>query len=139
MEAGWDTDGETIRWRKDLTGLEEMEEVAANDRRYPRHHRPSLLSRADSSPAICLAIENIDHTRTKVKGPHTNGICERFHKTVLEEFYRMAASAVYGFAFLLPEVSDAAVREGKHLGVRRQLAPLTLGPGAPKLEVDQCE
>ena len=51
----------------------------------------------------------------------------------------MAASAVYGFAFLLLEVSDAAVREGKPLGVRRQLAPLTLGPGAPKLEVDQCE
>jgi transposase InsO family protein len=88
---------------------------------------------------LYLAIENIDHTRTKVKGPHTNGICERFHKTVLEEFYRMAASAVYGFAFLLLEVSDAAVREGKHLGVRRQLAPLTLGRGPPKLEVDQCE
>ena len=29
MEAGWDTDGETIRWRKDLTGLEDIEEVAA--------------------------------------------------------------------------------------------------------------
>jgi len=57
-----------------------------------------------------------------VKSPQTNGICERFHKTVLEEFYRMAASALYGFAFLLLEVSDAAVREGKHLGVTRRLA-----------------
>jgi transposase InsO family protein len=37
-----------------------------------------------------LAIENIDHTRTKVKSPQTNGICERFHKTVLNEFYRVA-------------------------------------------------
>lgn len=37
-----------------------------------------------------LAVEDIDHTRTKVKSPQTNGICERFHKTVLDEFYRVA-------------------------------------------------
>ncbi len=30
---------------------------------------------------LYLAIENIDHTRTKVKSPPTNGICERFHQT----------------------------------------------------------
>jgi transposase InsO family protein len=39
---------------------------------------------------LYLAIENIDHTRTKVKSPQTNGICERFHKTMLNEFYRIA-------------------------------------------------
>jgi transposase InsO family protein len=39
---------------------------------------------------LYLAIENIDHTRTKVKSPQTNGICERFHKTMLDEFYRVA-------------------------------------------------
>jgi len=39
---------------------------------------------------LYLAIANIDHTRTKVKSPHTNGICERFHKTLLDEFYRVA-------------------------------------------------
>jgi transposase InsO family protein len=38
---------------------------------------------------LYLAIENIDHTRTKVKSPQTNGICERFHKTMLEEFYKV--------------------------------------------------
>jgi hypothetical protein len=26
----------------------------------------------------------------KTKSPQTNGICERFHKTVLNEFYRVA-------------------------------------------------
>ena len=31
----------------------------------------------------------IDHTKTKVKSPQTNGICERFHKTVLQEFYQV--------------------------------------------------
>lgn len=36
-----------------------------------------------------LAVENIDHTRTKTKRPQTNGICERFHKTLLNEFYRV--------------------------------------------------
>src|SRR5512132_2888406 len=39
---------------------------------------------------LYLAIENIDHSRTKTKSPQTNGICERFHKTVLDEFYRVA-------------------------------------------------
>jgi transposase InsO family protein len=34
-------------------------------------------------------VENIDHTRTKGKSPQTNGIYERFHKTVLNEFYRI--------------------------------------------------
>jgi transposase InsO family protein len=39
---------------------------------------------------LYLAVENIDHTRTKTKSPQTNGICERFHKTLLDEFYRVA-------------------------------------------------
>ncbi len=39
---------------------------------------------------LYLALEDIDHTRTKVKSPQTNGICERFHKTLLDEFYRVA-------------------------------------------------
>jgi transposase InsO family protein len=39
---------------------------------------------------LYLAIEDIDHSRTKTKSPQTNGICERFHKTALNEFYRVA-------------------------------------------------
>jgi len=38
---------------------------------------------------LYLAIEDIDHTRTKARSPQTNGICERFHKTILDEFYRV--------------------------------------------------
>ena len=37
-----------------------------------------------------LALENIDHTRTKTKSPQTNGICERFNKTILQEFHQVA-------------------------------------------------
>lgn len=36
---------------------------------------------------LYLAIENIDHSKTKVRHPQTNGICERFHRTIKEEFY----------------------------------------------------
>ena len=36
-----------------------------------------------------LAVEHIDHTRTKTRHPQTNGICERFHKTLLNEFCRV--------------------------------------------------
>jgi transposase InsO family protein len=39
---------------------------------------------------LYLAVEHIDHTRTKTKSPQTNGICERFHEPVLNEFYRVA-------------------------------------------------
>jgi transposase InsO family protein len=39
---------------------------------------------------LYLAVEDIDHTRTKTRSPQTNGICERFHKTLLDEFYRVA-------------------------------------------------
>jgi transposase InsO family protein len=38
---------------------------------------------------LYLAVENIDHSRTKAKSPQTNGIVERFHKTMLDEFYRV--------------------------------------------------
>ncbi len=46
----------------------------------PEHHPYELY----------LAVENVDHTRTKAKSPQTNGIVERFHKTILNEFYRTA-------------------------------------------------
>jgi transposase InsO family protein len=46
----------------------------------PEHHDYQLY----------LVLEDIDHTRTKAKSPQTNGICERFQKTVLDEFYRVA-------------------------------------------------
>jgi transposase InsO family protein len=39
---------------------------------------------------LYLAVENIDHTRTKARSPQTNGICERFNKTILQEFYQVA-------------------------------------------------
>lgn len=39
---------------------------------------------------LYLAVENIDHTKTKARSPQTNGICERFHKTIQNEFYAVA-------------------------------------------------
>jgi len=38
---------------------------------------------------LYLQLNDIDHSKTKVKSPQTNGICERFHQTVLNEFYRV--------------------------------------------------
>ena len=35
---------------------------------------------------LYLAMNDIAHTRTKAASPRTNGICERFHKTILQEF-----------------------------------------------------
>jgi transposase InsO family protein len=38
---------------------------------------------------LYMAVNDIDHTRTKAQSPQTNGICERFHKTILNEFYQI--------------------------------------------------
>lgn len=75
-----------------------------NDRVLPlfeEHELPLLRILTDRGTLYCgmakshdyqlyLAINDIDHSKTKAKSPQTNGICERFHKTVLQEFYQVA-------------------------------------------------
>jgi transposase InsO family protein len=61
---------------------------------------------------LYLAFEDIDRSRTKTKSPQTNGICERFHKTVLNEFYRVAyRKKVYRSIDELQADLDVWVRE----------------------------
>lgn len=38
---------------------------------------------------LYLGVENIDHSRTKAYSPQTNGICERFHRTMQDECYNI--------------------------------------------------
>jgi transposase InsO family protein len=61
---------------------------------------------------LYLAVEDIDHSRTKTKSPQTNGICERFHKTALNEFYRVAfRKKVYRSIDELQADLDAWIKE----------------------------
>lgn len=74
-----------------------------NDRVLPffeQHELPMLRILTDRGTEYCgkadrhdyqlyLALNDIDHTKTRVKSPQTNGICERFHKTILQEFYQV--------------------------------------------------
>jgi transposase InsO family protein len=72
----------------------------------PEHHEYELY----------LAVEDIDHTRTRTKSPQTNGICERFHKTMLDEFYRVAfRKKIYGTVAELQTDLDAWVSEYNHV------------------------
>jgi transposase InsO family protein len=68
---------------------------------YQEHQVPLLRILTDRGTEYCgkieqhdyqlyLAVNDIDHTRTKAQSPQTNGICERFHKTILNEFYQVA-------------------------------------------------
>ncbi|MEM6901461.1 MAG: IS481 family transposase [Pseudomonadota bacterium] len=68
---------------------------------YDEHELPVLRILTDRGTEYCgkaeshdyqlfLALGEIEHTRTKARHPQTNGICERFHKTVLQEFYQVA-------------------------------------------------
>ena len=67
---------------------------------YDEHQLPLLRILTDRGTEYCgkaethdyqlyLAINDIDHTKTKARSPQTNGICERFHKTILQEFYQV--------------------------------------------------
>ena len=47
-------------------------------------------SREHHEYQLYLAVEDIDHSKTKARHPQSNGICERFHKTLLQEFYQVA-------------------------------------------------
>jgi len=74
-----------------------------NDRVLPffeQHDLPMLRILTDRGTEYCgkaeqhdyqlyMALNDIEHTKTKVKSPQTNGICERFHKTILQEFYQI--------------------------------------------------
>ncbi|MGE0973188.1 helix-turn-helix domain-containing protein (plasmid) [Klebsiella sp. WOUb02] len=74
-----------------------------NDRVLPFYESqglPTLRIQTDRGTEYCgkveqhdyqlyLAINDIDHTKTKAMSPQTNGICERFHKTILQEFYQV--------------------------------------------------
>lgn len=68
---------------------------------FEQHEVPLLRILTDRGTEYCgrqeeheyqlyLSLEDIDHTRTRAKRPQTNGICERFHKTVKDEFYQIA-------------------------------------------------
>jgi transposase InsO family protein len=68
---------------------------------YEKHELPMLRILTDRGTEYCgradqhdyqlyIALNDIEHTKTKVKSPQTNGICERFHKTILNEFYQVA-------------------------------------------------
>lgn len=46
----------------------------------PEHHEYELY----------LQIEGIEHSKTQVRHPQSNGICERLHRTMQEEFFAIA-------------------------------------------------
>ena len=68
---------------------------------YEKQELPMLRILTDRGTEYCgradqhdyqlhMALNDIEHTKTKVRSPQTNGICERFHKTILNEFYQVA-------------------------------------------------
>ena len=60
---------------------------------------------------LYLAVEDIDHSRTKAYSPQTNGICERFHKTMKHEFYEIAfRKKIYGSLAALQADADEWIR-----------------------------
>ena len=67
---------------------------------YEEHELPVLRILTDRGTEYCgkpehhdyqlyLALNDIEHTRTKARSPQTNGIVERFHRTILNEFYQV--------------------------------------------------
>ena len=46
--------------------------------------------RASRVPTLSGCREHRSHQDQSSQSPQTNGICERFHKTILQEFYQIA-------------------------------------------------
>jgi len=67
---------------------------------YDEHGLSVSAILTDNGPEFCgtpnhpyelyLSLNNIEHRRTKVRTPRTNGFVERFNRTVLDEFFRVA-------------------------------------------------
>lgn len=75
---------------------------------------------------LYLAINDIDHTKTKAMSPQTNGICERFHKTILQEFYQVTfRKKLYGSLEELQKYLDEWIAYAGRHGSRseRRLVP----------------
>ena len=61
---------------------------------------------------LFLAVKDIDHSRTKGRHPQSNGIVERFHKTILEEFCNVAfRKKIYDSPEVLQEDLDRYLRK----------------------------
>jgi len=90
---------------------------------YEKYEIPLLRILTDRGTEFCgarehheyqlyLALEDIDHTKTRARSPQTNGICERFHRTVQNEFYAIAfRKKVYSSIEQLQEDLDLWVYE----------------------------
>jgi len=74
---------------------------------------------------LFVAINQIAHRTTKVHSPETNGFCERFHRTVKEEFFSIAfRKKLYESLDQLQQDLDQYIefynRERSHQGYRTQ-------------------
>jgi transposase InsO family protein len=74
---------------------------------------------------LFLAINQIVHRTTKVRSPETNGFCERFHRTIKEEFFSIAFrkklyESLDQLQVDLDEYMNFYNRERSHQGYRTQ-------------------
>lgn len=93
---------------------------------FAEHDVPVLRILTDRGTEFCgkleqhdyqlyLAMNDIEHTRTKAASPQTNGICERFHKTILQEFYQVTfRKKIYGSIEALQPDLDVWLEEYNH-------------------------
>ena len=102
---------------------------------YQEHQLPVGAVLTDNGKEFCgtethpyelfLAFSDIEHRRTRVRTPRTNGFVERFHRTVLDEFFRVKLrTTFYETLDALQEDLDAWLqyynRERPHQGYRNR-------------------
>lgn len=121
-----------------------------NDRVLPffeEHSIPLLRILTDRGTEFCgkpdeheyqlfLALNDVDHSTTKARHPQTNGICERFHKTLLHEFYQVAfRKKIYrtldelqlDLDVWLRQYNEERTHQGKHCDGRTPMQTLLEG------------
>ncbi|HPS50916.1 MAG TPA: IS481 family transposase [Bacteroidales bacterium] len=90
---------------------------------FEEHEIPLLRVLTDRGTEYCgrreyheyelyITLEEIDHSKTKARHPQTNGICERFHRTIQNEFYAVAfRKRIYNTLAELQADLDLWIRE----------------------------
>lgn len=133
-----------------------FEEHGVEVRRVLTDRGTEYCGREDTHPyELFLGLYEVEHTKTKARHPQTNGICERFNQTCLNEFYKVAfRRKVYAsledlqadLDAFIAEYNERRTHQGKRcqgrtpmqtflearpLAWQKQLAPPTEPPGPP--------
>jgi len=82
--------GSKVSEKRFAKWLKRKQSRGSNSIRILTHRETEFCGSLDKHPyELYPQLNDIEHTKTKAKGPQTNGICKRVYQTILNKFYRV--------------------------------------------------